>query len=75
MRQVFEQPLAQGMTLPFDDAPTGLRTTAFVSDAADDLLPPPHYAAHTEAVLRKRLGLSNERIQQLADEGATAFSG
>ena len=69
MRQVFEQPLAQGMTLPFDDAPTGLRTTAFVSDAADDLLPPPHYAAHTEAVLRDRLGCSADQIQQFARDG------
>ena len=74
MRQVFEQPLAQGMTLPFDDAPTGLRTTAFEMgaemDATDDLLPPPHYAAHTEAVLRERLGLSGGQIQQYVNQGA-----
>lgn len=69
MRQVFEQPLAQAMALPFDNAPTGLRTTAFEMGAADDLLPPPHYAAHTETVLRERLGLTDERIQQYARDG------
>lgn len=69
MRQVFEQPSAQAMTLPFVGAPTGLRTTAFETDAADGLLPPPHYAAHTEAVLQERLGLSGEQIRQLAHDG------
>jgi crotonobetainyl-CoA:carnitine CoA-transferase CaiB-like acyl-CoA transferase len=70
MRQVFEQPLAQAMTLPFADAPTGLRTTAFESDAAGDLLPPPHYAEHTEMVLQERLGCSSDAIQQYAREEA-----
>ena len=69
MRQVFEQPLAQAMMLPFGDAPTGLRTTAFENDTADDLLPPPHYAEHTETVLRKRLGCSPRQIQQYEREG------
>jgi len=70
MQQVFEQPSAQAMTLPFDDAPTGLRTTAFELGPADDLLPPPHYAAHTDMVLQERLGCSSEQIQQLARDGA-----
>jgi crotonobetainyl-CoA:carnitine CoA-transferase CaiB-like acyl-CoA transferase len=70
MRQVFEQPLAQTMTMPFNDAPTGLRTTAFEMDPTDNLLPPPHYAAHTEAVLRERLGCSADQIRQLARDGA-----
>lgn len=70
MRQVFEQPLAQTMTMPFNDAPTGLRTTAFEMDPTDDLLPPPHYAAHTEAVLRERLGCSADQIRQFARDGA-----
>ncbi len=69
MRHVFEQPLARAMTLSFDDAPTGLRTTAFASDAPDDLLPPPHYAAHTEAVLKERLGCSSDQIQQFTRDG------
>ena len=69
MRQVFDQLQAQAMTLPFADAPTGLRTTAFESDAAGDLLPPPHYAEHTETVLRQRLGCSSDQIRQYANEG------
>ncbi len=70
MRQVFEQPLAQAMTVPFGDAPTGLRTTAFDAHASDDVLPPPHYAEHTETVLRERLGCSPDQIQRYAREGA-----
>jgi crotonobetainyl-CoA:carnitine CoA-transferase CaiB-like acyl-CoA transferase len=73
MQQVFEQPPARAMTLSFDDAPTGLRTTAFEPDPTDDLLPPPHYAAHTEAALHELLGLASERIRQLADAGAIAL--
>lgn len=70
MRQVFEEPLAQAMTLPFEDGPTGLRTAAFdVSPKTGDLLPPPRYAAHTETVLRERLGLNDARIAALADAG------
>jgi crotonobetainyl-CoA:carnitine CoA-transferase CaiB-like acyl-CoA transferase len=69
MRQVFEQPLAQTMTLPFDGAPTGLCTAAFGFDPANDLLPPPHYATHTEAVLRERLGCPSNQIQQFARDG------
>jgi crotonobetainyl-CoA:carnitine CoA-transferase CaiB-like acyl-CoA transferase len=69
MQQVFEQPLAQAMTLPFDDAPTGLHTTAFELDTAGDLCPPPRYAAHTEAVLSERLGCPSDQIQQFARDG------
>jgi crotonobetainyl-CoA:carnitine CoA-transferase CaiB-like acyl-CoA transferase len=69
IQQVFEQPAAQAMTLAFDDGPTGLRTAAF-ADPADDLAPPPRYAAHTAAVLQTQLGLSDARIQALADDGA-----
>lgn len=69
MQQVFEQPLAQAMTLPFDNAPTGLRTTAFETSARDDLLLPPHYAEHTETVLREQLGFPSDQIQRIAREG------
>jgi crotonobetainyl-CoA:carnitine CoA-transferase CaiB-like acyl-CoA transferase len=68
MRQVFEHPLARAMTLPFDNAPTGLRTTAFEFGTANDLPPPPRYAAHTEAVLREQLGCSVDQIRQFARE-------
>jgi crotonobetainyl-CoA:carnitine CoA-transferase CaiB-like acyl-CoA transferase len=67
---VFEQPTAQAMTISSDEGPAGLRQTAFPhpADNPPSLAPPPHYAEHTAAILRERLGYSPERIDMLAED-------
>lgn len=68
---VFDQPMAQKMVLDPGEGPAGLRQTAFPhpDDDAPSLAPPPHYAQHTTAILRERLGYSSERIKTFQDAG------
>jgi crotonobetainyl-CoA:carnitine CoA-transferase CaiB-like acyl-CoA transferase len=70
---VFEQPIAQAMTISSDEDLAGLRQTAFPhpSDAPPSL-PPPHYAEHTAAILRNWLDYSPDRIDALTDDGVIA---
>ena len=67
---VFEQPTAQKMILNTDEEAVSLRQTAFPhpSGQRSALSPPPHYAQHTEAILRGHLGRSPEQIERLADD-------
>jgi crotonobetainyl-CoA:carnitine CoA-transferase CaiB-like acyl-CoA transferase len=67
---VFEQPTAQKIMLDSEEGPSGLRQTAFPHPADEplSLAPPPHYAEHTAAILRDRLGYSPDRIDMLAND-------
>jgi len=50
----------------------GLRTVVFKSDGKPETrkpLPPPHYAEHTEMILRKFLGYEDKIIQELITDG------
>jgi crotonobetainyl-CoA:carnitine CoA-transferase CaiB-like acyl-CoA transferase len=71
---VFEQPTTQKMVLSPDDAPAGLRQTAFPhpDDKAPSLAPPPHYAEHTTQILSTHLDHSPERISTLRNDGVIA---
>ena len=71
MPSVFDQPEAEAQVLRPDSEPAGLRQTAFPTPGAGtSLSPPPPYAAHTEAVLRERLGLSADDVDTLAERNA-----
>ena len=71
---VFEQPTAQAMILNSGNDLSGLRQTAFPhpDGTSPSLSPPPHYAEHTTAILRDRLGYSPERVDTLAKEDVIA---
>ncbi|WP_299707107.1 CaiB/BaiF CoA-transferase family protein [uncultured Pontibacter sp.] len=62
--EVFELPHAQHMLLTQEQGGSGVRQVAFVSEgmAADAIMPPPHYAAHTRQVLEQLVGLPPEVI-------------
>jgi len=65
---VFEQPTAQAMMIHSKNDLTGLRQTAFPhpDGASPSLSPPPHYAEHTSAILREKVGYSPEQIDALS---------
>ncbi len=76
MEEVFEQPEVQELLIEATSvqglALKGLRNAVFVSECESkkiEILPPPHYAEHTEMVLRKFLEFEDEVIQELVDEG------
>jgi crotonobetainyl-CoA:carnitine CoA-transferase CaiB-like acyl-CoA transferase len=78
LAQVFAQPEAEAMTLRPLDGPAGLRQCAFPPpgpDAPPPLAPAPHYAEHTAAVLRTRLGRSAAEVEALAKARAVAVRG
>jgi len=68
---VFEQPAARQMTLGTQNEPAGLRQTAFPhpDDKVPALAPPPHYAEHTQTILRTRLGYPDDRIEAFMGDG------
>jgi crotonobetainyl-CoA:carnitine CoA-transferase CaiB-like acyl-CoA transferase len=51
-----------------EEGPPGLRQTAFPhpADGPPSLAPPPHYAEHTAAILRDRLGYSANEVRTLS---------
>lgn len=68
---VFADPHAEDMVIRSDDAahPPGLRQ--YAADApTSQMHPPPRYAAHTECILRDRLGRCTDDINALVDAGA-----
>ena len=76
MEEVFEQPEVQELLIEATSAGglalKGLRSAVFVSECESkkrEILPPPHYAEHTEMVLKKYLEFEDEVIQELIDEG------
>ena len=76
MEEVFEQPEVQELLIEAISAGgsslKGLRNAVFVSECESkkrEILPPPHYAEHTEMVLKKFLEFEDEVIQELIDEG------
>ncbi len=76
MEEVFEQPEVRELLIEANSVQgfslKGLRTAVFVSECESKnrvILPPPHYAEHTEMVLKKFLEYEDEMIQELIEEG------
>lgn len=76
MKEVFEVPESQGMLLKahlkHDATITGVRSVAFeaaFAPAQANLLPPPHYGAHSEQVLRDWLKMGKKDIDELIKKG------
>lgn len=69
---VFSHPAAQTLVVrDGEGALAGVRHVAFRFDGESPaaLSPPPHYAAHTRAILTERLGYSADEIERLSRAG------
>ena len=77
MKEVFEQPEAQEMTVEGTTSRgmtlKGILTAVFKYNGEfqqDEVPPPPHYAEHSREVLSQVLGYSEDRIKELINRGA-----